>query len=177
MPSDSTLVSAFAHEFARHRTLTTRAIGPLSDDDFFRRPGEAANSVALVVKHLAGNLTSRWSDFLTTDGEKPWRDRDGEFVIGPPDTRASLLAAWERAWEIVAGTLAGLNDGDLEKQVTIRGEPHSVFQALLRSSDHTAYHAGQIMYLARLFRPDARWQTIAPGQSKQRTKGDYLPPR
>ena len=127
----------------------TRAIGELSDDEFFRRPGEAVNSLALVVKHLAGNLTSRWTDFLTTDGEKPWRDRDDEFVIGPHDSRAALLAAWEGAWSVVAAALAGLNDSDLQKQVTIRGEPHTVFQALLRSADHTSYHAGQIMYLAR----------------------------
>ncbi len=172
------IITAFAHEFDRHRRISEHAIHGLTDDDFFRQPGPAVNSIALIVKHLAGNLVSRWSDFLTTDGDKPDRDRDGEFVRSTADTRSTLMASWDAAWEIVDATLASLADSDLDRQVTIRSEPHTVFQALLRGVDHTAYHAGQILYLARLFRPDAPWQTIAPGQSRQSGRGAYLaPPR
>src|SRR5215469_13292372 len=145
----------------------------LDDEQFFRRPGEAVNPIALIVKHLAGNLTSRWSDFLTTDGDKPSRDRDGEFLLTEQDTRASLLVAWERGWQTLFDTLAGLQASDLEKTVTIRGEAHTVIQALLRGATHAAYHTGQILYVVRLLRPDAAWLTIPPGQSRSHQRGAY----
>lgn len=167
-------VAAFAHEFDRYRQFIERAIDGLSDEAFFRQPESQVNSIALIVKHLAGNLTSRWTDFLTSDGEKPSRDRDLEFVIVPGDSRASLMGQWRSAWDIVRLALGPLRDDDLDRTVTIRGEPHSVLQALLRSVNHLAYHAGQIAYLARLFRPDAPWITIAPGTSRQHRVGSYL---
>ncbi|MBX7072693.1 MAG: DUF1572 domain-containing protein [Pirellulales bacterium] len=167
-------IAAFAHEFDRYRGMIERALDGLADDDFFRRPSAEVNSLALVIKHLTGNLSSRWTDFLTSDGEKPNRDRDQEFVLGVADTRASLMARWREAWSVVEGALSSLNDSDLDRLVTIRGEPHSVFQALLRSANHLAYHAGQVTYLARLFRPDAPWITIAPGKSREHSAGSYL---
>ncbi len=148
----------------------------LDDEQFFRQVAPQVNSVAIIVKHLAGNLTSRWTDLLTTDGEKPERNRDGEFAIAPADTRAGLLAAWERGWKAVLGTVAGLREADLGRTVTIRGEPHTVFQALVRGLSHAAYHVGQILYLARLWRADSPWLTIAPGQSGS-ARGSYLNPR
>jgi hypothetical protein len=146
----------------------------LSDEEFFRRPGEQVNPVAIIVKHLAGNLRSRWSDLLTSDGEKPDRDRDGEFQLAVADTRASLLTAWERGWGTLFQTLERLRPEDLDKVITIRGEPHTVALALLRGMSHAAYHTGQILYLVRLMRPDSAWLTIPPGQSRQRQVGSHF---
>lgn len=153
------------HEFRRHKDLADRAIVELPDELFFHAPGAAVNSIGLVVKHMAGNLTSRWTDFLTTDGEKPNRDRDNEFVILEGDTREALLAAWDRGWTTVLDAVAELGEEDASKTVTIRGEPHTVFQALIRGLTHAAYHVGQIMYISRLLRPDGQWITIEPGTS------------
>lgn len=169
----SNLIADLAHDFRKHKGFADKAISALPDDAFFRRPGNAVNPVALIVKHLAGNLQSRWSDLLTTDGDKPTRDRDGEFTLTPADTRAALLAAWERGWATLFATLATLTDADLLKTIAIRGEPHTAQQALVRGLSHTAYHVGQIMYLARLLNPSAAWVTIPPGKSKEHKPG-YL---
>src|SRR6516164_1264422 len=163
--------------FRRQQELAEKAFCQVADEDFFRKPGEHSNSLAAVVKHVAGNLASRWSDFLTTDGDKPWRDRDAEFVIGPEDTRPALLAAWERGWSALFQTLGSLQEADLLKKVTIRREEHTVFQAIHRSLTHTAYHVGQIVYLLRLVTKEGwQWITIPPGQSQQAKDagGKYL---
>lgn len=160
------LLADLRHEFQRHKSIADQAIAQLDDRQFFHRPGELVNPVALIVKHLAGNLASRWTDFLTTDGEKPTRDRDQEFVLTDQDTRAHLIAAWERGWSILFDTLDGMTEADLAAMVAIRGEPHSARQALLRGMTHVAYHTGQILYLVRLLRPDSAWMTIPPGQSR-----------
>jgi len=154
------------HEFNRHKDLADRAIAQLDDHGFFEQPRNHLNSVALIMKHLAGSMASRWTDFLTTDGEKPSRDRDSEFLLTDHDTRANLLAAWDRSWVILFETIAGLTDSDFEKFVTIKGESHTVRQALLRGMSHVAYHTGQILYLVRLLRPESSWLTIPPGQSR-----------
>src|SRR5687768_7720338 len=104
----SSVISDLTHEFRRHKELADKAIGELSDEAFFRSPAEPVNPVALIVKHLAGNLSSRWSDFLTTDGDKPTRDRDSEFVLTPADSRVSLMARWERGWKTLFDTLSRL---------------------------------------------------------------------
>jgi hypothetical protein len=153
-------------ELRRHRSLAERAMSELDDDDFFRRPEPHLNCVATIVKHLAGNLLSRWTDFLTTDGEKSTRNRDNEFEITADDTRERLIASWNQGWDVVLRTIENLTANDLTKTITIRDEPHTVSQALLRGLTHLAYHVGQIMYLVRLLKPDAAWQTIAPGQSQ-----------
>ncbi len=160
------LLTDLMGEFERYKVLADRAIAQLDDQEFFRRPAAHVNPVALIVKHLGGNLVSRWTDFLMTDGEKPSRDRDGEFLLTGQDTRADLLAAWERGWRALFDTLEGLRDSDLDKSVTIRGEIHTVRQALLRGMLHAAYHTGQILYLVRLLRPESTWLTVAPGQSR-----------
>jgi hypothetical protein len=170
------LLADIRHEFRRHKALAERAMAELDDEGFFRRPGEAVNPVALIVKHLAGNLASRWADFRTSDGEKPTRDRDGEFLLKPEDSRANLMAAWERGWAILFEALDGLTDADLALTVAIRGEAHSARQALLRGMSHVAYHTGQVLYLVRLLRPDATWQTIPPGQSRGVPGGYRRPP-
>jgi uncharacterized damage-inducible protein DinB len=169
---DNLLVD-LTHEFRRHKDLADRAMAAMDDEQFFHRPGESVNPIALIVKHLAGNLASRWGDFLTTDGDKPSRDRDSEFLLTEQDTRPNLLAAWEQGWQTLFDALAGLQAPDLEKSVTIRGEPHTVVQALLRGVTHAAYHTGQILYVARLLRPGVAWLTIAPGQSRSHQRGAY----
>jgi uncharacterized damage-inducible protein DinB len=164
--------------FRKQKELAEKAFRQVaSDADFFRKPGEFSNSIATVVKHVAGNLASRWTDFLTADGDKPWRDRDGEFLITEADTRARLVAAWEAGWDALSQTLAALEEGDLMKQITIRVEPHSVLQAIHRSLAHIAYHVGQIVYLSRLMQKEGwQWITIPPGQSQQARDrgGNYL---
>jgi uncharacterized damage-inducible protein DinB len=154
------------HEFLRHKGLVDRALTHLDDYEFFRRPGMLVNSIALIVKHLAGNMVSRWTDFLTTDGEKASRDRDVEFILRDQDSRPNLLAAWERGWRALFDTLSYLSDADLERSVTIRGESQTVRQALLRGMSHVAYHTGQVLYLVRWLRPESPWLTIPPGQSR-----------
>jgi uncharacterized damage-inducible protein DinB len=161
-----TFIDDIQHEFRRHKALADRAMDALNDEQFFERPGPVVNPVALIVKHLAGNMASRWSDFLTTDGEKESRDRDAEFVLTDDDTRGALMTSWERGWSTLFQTIEGLSDADLRRTVTIRGEPHTVRQALLRGALHVAYHTGQILYLARWLRPDAPWLTMAPGTSR-----------
>jgi hypothetical protein len=159
--------------FRRQKELAEKAFRQVADEDFFKTPGEHSNSIAAVIKHVAGNLASRWTDFLTTDGDKPWRDRDAEFVIGPGDTRPSLLIAWERGWTALFQALGNLQEADLLKKVTIRREEHTVFQAIHRSLTHTSYHVGQVVYRSRLLtREGWQWITIPPGQSRQaRDKG------
>jgi hypothetical protein len=159
----------------KHKQMAEKAFAQLADGDFFRKPGEHSNSVAAIVKHVGGNLASRWTDFLTSDGDKPWRDRDGEFVIGTADTRAALMAAWEHGWSATLETLASLEEGDWLKTVRIRGEEHTVMQAIQRSVTHSAYHVGQIVYLSRLLTTgEWQWITIPPGQSGQFKVGGYL---
>jgi hypothetical protein len=138
-----------AREFLRTRALAEKAMAQMSDHAYFAAPDPGTNPVAVIVKHMAGNMRSRWTDFLTTDGEKPDRDRDSEFVLTGEDTRASLTARWEAGWSLLAAALDGLADEDLDRPVAIRGESHTVYQAIHRQLTHYAYHVGQIVLLAR----------------------------
>jgi uncharacterized damage-inducible protein DinB len=162
----SDLLPVLFHEFQRHKSLADDAIVPLSDEQFFAQPAAASNSIALVVKHVAGNLRSRWTDLLTSDGEKPDRDRDAEFILTASDTRSRLLSAWDVGWDAVFVKLDELEPADVDRTITIRGEPHTVLQALVRGLTHAAYHVGQILYIARLLAPGTPWLTIPPGQSR-----------
>jgi uncharacterized damage-inducible protein DinB len=165
--------------FRKQKDLAEKAFRQVEDENFFKKPAEFSNSIAAIIKHVAGNLASRWTDFLTTDGDKPWRNRDAEFVLVESDTRPNLIRAWEAGWSTLFVTLTGLDEGDLQKHVTIRGEAHSVVQALHRSLTHTAYHTGQIVYLSRMLQKASwEWITIPPGQSQQfKTQGGkYLAP-
>ena len=123
-----------------------------------------SNSIAIIVKHMAGNMRSRWTDFLTSDGEKPDRNRDTEFEA-PPTTRAELMEMWERGWKLLFGALEPLSDADLTRTITIRTEPHSIMQAINRQIAHYSYHVGQIVYLARHFAGD-KWQTLTVPKKK-----------
>ena len=151
-----------------HKRLADDAIAQLTDEQFFAQPDAESNSVAVIVKHMAGNLRSRFTDFLTTDGEKADRNRDQEFVAAAKGNREELLRAWEQSWQLLFETVNSLGPEDLERKVTIRGQPHSVLQALNRASGHCAYHVGQITFLAKHWK-GAEWKSLSipKGQSEQ----------
>jgi hypothetical protein len=167
MPTAAYLPLAL-REFARLKKLADDAIAQLPADRFFIRPAEGDNSIAHIVKHVSGNLLSRWTDFLTTDGEKPDRRRDTEFVIAPEDTRERLLVRWAEGWEVLFRELRPLTDADLTRTVTIRREPLTVLDAINRQLTHYAYHIGQIVYLAKHFAgPQWRSLSIPFGESER----------
>ena len=143
-----------------YKKLAEKAFDQLEDDEYFITLDEESNSVAVIMKHLAGNMISRWTDFLTTDGEKPDRNRDYEFVIVPETTKDDMRAFWERGWQSVFAALDPLQVEDLEKKVYIRGEEHTVVQAINRQLMHYAYHIGQIVFLAKHFR-SVEWQSLS----------------
>ncbi len=155
-------------ELRKLKTQADRAMAQVSEADLFAVLDPEANSIALIVKHMVGNMRSRWTDFLTSDGEKPFRERDREFEREPGDTRDSILAAWEDGWRLVFDTIGALRPEDLGRTVTIRGEPHLVLEAINRQLTHYAGHVGQIVLLARHAAGPA-WKTLSipRGQSKQ----------
>jgi uncharacterized damage-inducible protein DinB len=156
--------------FRYYKKLAERAMAQCPDEGLFTTLDAESNSIAIVVKHMAGNMRSRWMDFLTTDGEKPDRNRDTEFEQ-PPQTRAELLELWERGWEYVFRALEPLTDADLTRTVPIRTEPHSVMQAINRQVAHYSHHIGQIVFLAKHLTTKAtgKWESLSVprGQSKQ----------
>jgi hypothetical protein len=143
----------------QYKKMAEGAMAQLSDEQLFATLDEEMNSIALIVKHMTGNMRSRWTDFLTTDGEKPDRDRDTEFVE-PPSTRDALLERWERGWMLVFSALEPLSDADLSRTVTIRGEAHSVMQAINRQIAHYASHVGQIVFLAKHL-AGTKWKSLS----------------
>ncbi len=150
--------------FRYYKKLAERAISQTGDEQLFAVLDGEMNSIAVIVKHMAGNMRSRWTDFLTSDGEKPSRDRDEEFS-NPPATREALLEIWKGGWHCLLGTLDSLSDADLGRTITIRGEAHSVMQAINRQVEHYSYHCGQIVFLAKHFCED-RWQTLSVPRGK-----------
>jgi hypothetical protein len=146
------------------KKLGERAMAQCPDEALFTTLDAESNSIAIIVKHMAGNMRSRWTDFLTSDGEKPDRNRDAEFEA-PPATRAELMEIWERGWKLLFGALEPLSDADLTRTITIRTEPHSVMQAINRQVAHNSYHVGQIVYLARHFAGD-KWQSLTIPKKK-----------
>ena len=161
--------AAFLDEALRNfrgtKRLAEGAMGQLRDDEFFIALDPEANSVAIIVKHLAGNMRSRFTDFLTTDGEKPDRNRDQEFIIDANTTRDDIMRGWEMGWNIVLEAVKQLKPEDLGRTVTIRGEPHTVMQAIFRQLAHYAYHCGQIVLLAKHFRSN-EWKTLSIPRGK-----------
>jgi len=144
--------------FRQYKKLAERAMEQVSDQHLFTTLGGESNSIAIIVKHIAGNMRSRWTDFLTTDGEKPDRHRDSEFE-DPPDTREALLEIWEDGWKRLFAALEPLSDADLTRKVYIRGEAHSVMQAINRQVAHYGMHIGQIVLLAKHFAA-GNWRTL-----------------
>ena len=160
-------ITASLETIDSHRRLIDGALKQLTDEELTRRSAEGINSIAVILRHLGGNLQSRWTDFLTTDGEKPTRNRDSEFEDWPSD-RASLMAFFDKGWHVWRSSIESLTDADLAHIVMIRDEPHSVPLAIQRSLTHTAYHVGQIMLIARSIHDgNWNWLTIKPGGSQQ----------
>lgn len=143
-----------------YKKQADKALAQLNDDQFFVTLDEEGNSVAIIMKHIAGNMFSRWTDFLTTDGEKPHRNRDMEFVIESNATKDQVVDYWERGWQCVFNALEPLKAEDLERKVMIRGEEHTVMQAINRQLMHYSNHIGQIIFLAKHFRA-ADWQSLS----------------
>jgi hypothetical protein len=152
--------------FEYYKKLAEGAMAQVPDDRFDWRPDEEANSIAIIVGHLAGNMRSRWTDFLTSDGEKPWRERDSEFEP-PAKGREALMVRWEEGWQATFAALRPLHGEDVLRTVRIRGKEHTVMQAILRQTGHYAYHVGQIVQLARTLVRSEDWKTlsIARGES------------
>ena len=153
-------VQGMVREFKRLQSLAEAAMAQLSDEQFFAVPSPGDNSAAVIVKHVGGNLVSRWTDFLTSDGEKPGRDRDMEFQIVASDTREQLLQLWARGWATLVQALEPLRDSDMARIVRIRGEPLSVLQAVNRQLIHYAYHVGQIVYVSKHY-CGPKWRTLS----------------
>lgn len=164
MSNDTSIAASYLEEtfraFRGYKRMAEGAMSQLTDLDFFHIPDPESNSIALIVKHMSGNLRSRWTDFLTTDGEKPDRDRDQEFIITAADTREELMRRWEQSFETVFTILQSLKPEDLTRTVYIRREPHTVLQAANRSVLHTSYHIGQILFLGKHLR-GAEWKTLS----------------
>ena len=156
-----------------YKKLADKAIAQLDEDEFFITLDEEANSIAVIMKHMAGNMFSRWTDFLTSDGEKPDRNRDMEFVIEPKTGKEDVLAYWEKGWQRVFETLEPLRAEDLGKKVLIRGEEHTVIQAINRQLMHYANHIGQIIFLAKHFR-SSEWTSLSIPRNKSHDFNKFL---
>ncbi|MEP6993641.1 MAG: DUF1572 family protein [Acidobacteriota bacterium] len=169
--SDSRIGAHFLEDAVRQmrktKTLADAALAQVSDADFFRAGGPESNSIALVLKHISGNMRSRWRDFRTTDGEKTDRNRDTEFEVEPGDTRSGVQERWEAGWALLFETLGQVSPEDLLDIVRIRGEEHTVLQAIQRQLTHYAYHVGQIVFLAKHFAGNA-WRSLSIPRGKSR---------
>jgi len=150
--------------FRQYKRLADRAVEQMSDEQLYTAIDPESNSIAIIMKHIAGNMRSRWTDFLSSDGEKPNRNRDTEFEAAPA-TRSELLAMWEEGWRLVFAALEPLSDSDLTRKVLIRTEPHSVMQAINRQIAHYAMHIGQIVFLAKHL-AGANWKTLSIPRGK-----------
>jgi hypothetical protein len=160
--------------FRNYKMLGEAAIAQVSDHDLHTLLDPEANSIAIIVKHLSGNFRSRFTDFLSSDGEKPGRDRDREFLMPERASRAQIVDWWESGWSVVLTSLDALTPEDLERTVRVRGEAFLVFEAITRSLTHTAYHVGQITLLAKHFSgPDWKSLSIPKGESKAYSRGSF----
>ncbi|QDU75535.1 DinB superfamily protein [Bremerella volcania] len=166
-PDSQAWIGAIAATVASYRHMIDATVAQLSDAELHAHPAPGINSVAILLRHLGGNLRSRWTDFLTTDGEKPDRDRDAEFQEWEGD-RAALLAHFDAGWDALSSAIKQINPSNIDQRIFIRGERHTIPQALTRSITHITYHVGQIAIVARMVHDGPwHWLTIAPGQSQQ----------
>ncbi|HZJ43155.1 MAG TPA: DUF1572 family protein [Pyrinomonadaceae bacterium] len=158
--------------FRAYKKMADKAIAQVNDDELFVTIDDESNSIAIVMKHMAGNMLSRWTDFLTTDGEKPTRNRDMEFVIESRD-KDELIDYWERGWNALFTAVEPLQLDDFEKTVSIRGEEHTIVKAINRQLTHYAYHIGQIVFLAKHFR-SSEWRSLSIPKNKSAAFNQYL---
>ena len=158
------VIQSLTDEYKRYKALAEAAVGQIGDEELTQLGPSGGNSIDMLLRHLAGNLQSRFTDFRTSDGEKPWRQRDDEFETASL-SRAALLEQWERAWAVVLSEVGKLSDADLGETVTVRRQPLRIDEALHRSLAHTAYHVGQIVYLAKEMRGEG-WRTLSIPKGK-----------
>jgi len=163
--TQETYLQLVIREFKRMKALADGAMAQVTPQQFFDVLSDGDNSIAVIVKHLGGNLLSRWTDFLTTDGEKPGRIRDTEFEITARDAQPALMQQWESGWSALFSALEPLSEADLTRTIRIRGEEHSVLQAINRQLTHYSYHVGQIVFLARHHAGDS-WRTLSVARGK-----------
>lgn len=161
------MLKDFVDEYHRYRIIGKKALDQTSDTALNRVIGDENNSIAVIVRHISGNFISRFTDFLTSDGEKPWRDRDTEFESRAYD-RQEIYEMWDKGWAVLEPQLSALSETDLEKTVYIRGQAWTVHAALSRSLAHVSYHVGQIVIIARMLNEDGwDWITVPKGKSKE----------
>lgn len=163
--SKQTYIQIAVREFKRMKALADATFAQVTPKQFFAAPSEHDNSIAVIVKHCGGNLRSRWTDFLTSDGEKADRNRDAEFEIMAGDTQKVLIDQWESGWSVLFSALEPLSDRDLDKNVTIRGEPLSILEAINRQFTHYSYHVGQIVYLGK-HHAGSTWRSLSIPKGK-----------
>jgi len=176
MASDSIIQNYLADalsSFRAYKKLADKAIEQTKDDELFVKLDDEANSIAIVMKHMAGNMISRWTDFLNSDGEKPDRNRDMEFVIDEASSKDDLLAYWERGWQCVFDAIEPLKSVDLERKVLIRGQEHTIVQAINRQLMHYSYHIGQIVFLAKHFR-SSEWRSLSIPRNRSAEFNKFL---
>jgi Protein of unknown function (DUF1572) len=175
--SDESLAKHYLEDsiasFRQYKKLAEKALDQVSDDELFTTLDEDGNSIAVLMKHIAGNMLSRWTDFLTSDGEKPNRNRDMEFVIEPHTSRADMVAYWEKGWQCLFTALEPLRTEDLDRTVAIRGQEHTIVQAINRQLTHYAYHIGQIVFMAKHFR-STEWKSLSIPKNKSSAFNAFL---
>jgi hypothetical protein len=159
--------------FRAYKKLADKSIAQVTDEELFVTLDEESNSIAVVMKHMAGNMISRWTDFLTSDGEKPDRNRDMEFVIESTTTRDDVIAYWERGWKCVFDAIEPLTPADFARRVTIRWQEHTIVQAINRQLTHYSYHIGQIVFLAKHFR-SSEWQSLSIPRNRSAEFNKFL---
>ncbi len=173
MPLPNQFASAIIKRFKTYKDLGDKTFEQLKEEDFFYKPSVESNSIAIIIQHMYGNAMSRFTNFLSEDGEKEWRNRDGEFE--PMDcSKEDLLSFWKTGWHQVFITIEALTEEDLEKTIHIRKEPLLVFDALLRQLAHYPYHVGQIVYIGKILR-DKEWQSLSIPKNKSREFNDAMP--
>lgn len=160
-------------QFEYYRSLGEKTFNQLTDEQLFWQPNEESNNIAIIVKHMHGNMLSRWTDFLTSDGEKEWRNRDGEFILDFDD-RATLLSLWQKGWDCLFSAIDPLKDDQLDQIIYIRNQGHTVVEAINRQLCHYAYHVGQIVFLGKLAQNN-KWQSLSipKGQSQDYNKDKF----
>lgn len=164
---DNAIVQGWITAFTSSKSWADGSIAQLSDEQLFTPPAPGFNSVAVIMKHIAGNMKSRWTDWRTTDGEKPWRNRETEFDVSGL-SRAEIQKLWEGAWATIFRELSSITSEDLARTITIRGEPHTVPEAVNRQLLHVGYHTGQVVWLGRMLVGEGwKWLTVKPGGSDE----------
>lgn len=159
-------------KFKEQKSLGDKTFAQLDEKDFFFKPSAESNSIAVIVQHVSGNMLSRWTNFLTEDGEKPWRERDVEFE-NTLSTKEDVLNAWNKGWACVLGTLENLKPEDVMKTITIRSEPHLVIDAVIRQIDHYGGHTAQIVYIGKLIKNET-WQSLSIPKNKSKAFNEAM---